>query len=104
MQLERGGDAGDTQALLEQAWQATSRLQPSRSRALLSVNNAQALQQLADISSNETQLLNDAALRLQAAADTADAVGDRRTASWAYGYLGDLYEQKQHHHTMRRWH
>lgn len=93
--LSSGQDGANVQLLLEQAWQAASSLTPSRSRAWLSIRNAQLLQQLVNDSSSGKELLSKAAQRLQAAADTADVAGDARTASWAYGYLGELYEKQQ---------
>ena len=93
--LASGQDAGNVEILLDQAWQAASSLPPSRSRAWLAIHNAQALQKLAEGNSNATQLLSRAAQRLLAAAEMADALGDSRTASYAWGYLGGLYEQQQ---------
>jgi len=93
--LSSGQDAGNAEILLEQAWQATSGLPSSRSRAWLSIQNALILQKLAANTSNREKILTHAAQRLQAAATTADAVGDARTASYAFGYLGALYEQQR---------
>ena len=92
---ETGAEAGEVQALLTQAWQASSGLPPSRDRAWLALRNAQILRELAEGSSNQSKLLYSAALRLQAAVETAEAMADARTASHAYGELGGLYENQQ---------
>ena len=95
--LASSGDSAEAQALLEQGGATAARLPPSRGSASLLVRNAQALRQLADVSSNKTQLLYSAATQLQAAASMADTIADPRTASYAYGYLGAMYEQQQRH-------
>jgi len=92
--LASGGDVGEAEALIGQAWEATSGLPPSRRKAWLMLGNAKHLQELASISSKNTEVLPVAAQRLQSAADLADTLGDGRTASHAYGSLGALYEQQ----------
>ncbi|MDX1697803.1 MAG: CHAT domain-containing protein, partial [Thiohalobacterales bacterium] len=63
----------------------------------LAINNAQLLRQLAATSSEQNKYLSAAVERLRAAINTAEAIVDARTASWAYGYLGELYEQQGHY-------
>jgi len=80
---------------LERAWLATGRLPPSRTKAYLEIRNAQLLRDLADDTSEQGSRLHaTAAGRLQQATRTADASGDPRAAAFAYGYLGELYEQQ----------
>jgi len=93
--LSSGQDGSNVHILLQQAWQATEGLAPSRERAWLLIRNAQLLRQLANDSSSGKELLGKAAQRLQAAAGMANTLDDRRTASYAYGYLGELYEQQR---------
>lgn len=93
--IQSGAAAVDTVDWLDRAWRATRPLPPSRKRAYLEIKNAQLLRELAD----ETQKQHSswskiAADRLQQAIKTADASGDPRAASFAYGYLGELYEQQ----------
>jgi CHAT domain-containing protein len=93
--IQTGKAAGDSVEWLERGWQATSRLQPSRSKAYLQIRNAQILRGLADDSSeHKSSWINTSADRLQQAIKTSDAIGDPRAASFAYGYLGELYEQQ----------
>lgn len=93
--IQSGAAAGDSIDWLDSAWQATGRLPPSRNRAYLEIRNAQLLRELAgDSSENRTRLIAIAAGHLQQATKTADASGDSRAASFAYGYLGELYEQE----------
>jgi len=93
--VQSGAAAGGSIAWLDRAWLATQRLQTSRPRAYLEVRNAQLLRELAgDTSEKRSGLLVTAAERLQQAIKTADASGDPRAASFAYGYLGELYEQQ----------
>jgi CHAT domain-containing protein len=92
---QSGAATAETADWLERAWQATERLQPSRTRAYLEIRNAQLLRELAaDTSEQGSSLLTTAAARLQQATRTADASGDPRAGAFAYGYLGELYEQQ----------
>lgn len=93
--VQSGAAAEGSIAWLDRAWQSTQRLQPSRPRAYLEIRNARLLQELANnLSDNKASLLATAAERLHQAIKTADASGDARAASFAYGYLGELYEQQ----------
>ena len=95
--VQSGAAAEGSIAWLDRAWLATQRLQISRPRAYLEVRNAQLLRELAgDTSEKRSSLIATAAERLQQAIKTADASGDPRAASFAYGYLGELYEQEGH--------
>jgi CHAT domain-containing protein len=93
--LATGQEAGNVEMLLEQAWQATTSLPPSRARIRLALHNAQALRQFAAAAAGSKPFLEKAARRLQAAAGLADDSGDAHIASYAYGYLGELYEQQR---------
>ncbi len=93
--VQSGAAAADSMGWLDRAWLATQQLRPSRNRAYLEIRNAQLLRELAgDTSVQGSGLVVTAAERLQQAIRTADASGDPRAASFAYGYLGELYEQQ----------
>ncbi len=93
--VQSGAENGAGIKWLDRAWQATQQLRPSRNRAYLEIRNAQLLRELAsDTSGQGSGLVVTAAERLQQAIRTADASGDPRAASFAYGYLGELYEQQ----------
>ena len=101
--VQSGATAGASITWLDRAWQATGRLPPSRNRAYLEIRNAQLLRELAaDTSGQRSGLLKTAAERLQQATRTADASGDPRAASFAYGYLGELYEQEGRYADARK--
>ena len=93
--VQSGTATGAATGWLDRAWQVTQRLRPSRNRAYLEIRNAQLLREFAgDTSGRGSGLIVTAAERLQQAIRTADASGDPRAASFAYGYLGELYEQQ----------
>jgi CHAT domain-containing protein/predicted negative regulator of RcsB-dependent stress response len=93
--VQSGAAAKESIIWLDRAWQSTQRLPLSRARAYLEIRNTQVLRELAGDSSGQgSSLLATAAERLQQAIRTADASGDPRAASFAYGYLGELYEQE----------
>ena len=95
-ELQRDGDAAAVAAWTDRSAEAAAQLAPGRTRAYLLIRNAQTLRQLAAVTdAGRAQWLATAAERLQQAAEAADAGRDPRAAAFAYGYLGELYEQQQ---------
>jgi len=95
-ELQQGGDAAEVAAWTDQSALASARLAPGRTGAYLLIRNAQLLRQLeAPATAGRTTWAVTAAERLQQAAAAAEAVDDSRAAAFAYGYLGELYEQQQ---------
>jgi CHAT domain-containing protein len=88
------GMARDSQGLNEDALKLIEGLTASHDKASLLITAAQTDRGIqttnAEISG---QLMLRARQSLLSALETAEAIGDRRAASYALGYLGELYEQ-----------
>jgi len=91
----KAGNNNAAAPLIETSWQAITRLEPSHDSVYLVIRNARVLLQAAESSQENPEWISAAASRLQQAAQTAESMGDQRAASYAYGYLGELYEQQQ---------
>ena len=80
-------------ARLAQAQTTVSLLPDSHDKAYLLIRIARLQQQLAAaLPTRRATLTRDAYTGLQEAARIAEKLGDPRAASWAWGYLGELYE------------
>jgi CHAT domain-containing protein len=78
---------------IEKTQQQIKELPDSIAKAELLIRNARALTLLAEhIPKLSNTLVKNAAERLLKAAKIAESINDVRTASWAWGYLGSLYE------------
>lgn len=99
----RLGHDDDAQAWLDEASQGIQTLPPSyeKTSALISLGNG-----LAELSRTKPEKKDEALLRaagsLQEAGAMADQQGDGRTASYARGYLGQLYESEHRYEEATR--
>jgi CHAT domain-containing protein len=76
----------------ESALESTRRLADSHEKAYLMIRVAQTQRKLAGVNPDQgTELLRAASTALNEAAQIASAASDRRAASWAYGYQGEIY-------------
>jgi CHAT domain-containing protein len=81
------GMSRDSQGLNGDALELIGKLKASHDKALLLITTAQT-----DRSLKTDQSILRARLSLLSALETAEAIGDRRAATYALGYLGQLYE------------
>lgn len=99
----RLGHDDDAQAWLDETSQGIQTLPPSyeKTSALISLGNG-----LAELSRTKPEKKDEALLRaagsLQEAGAMADQQGDGRTASYARGYLGQLYESEHRYEEATR--
>jgi CHAT domain-containing protein/Tfp pilus assembly protein PilF len=92
-QVESGHDE-DARASLAQVKKQAESLSASHEKAYVLISIGRLYSRLADTSkasAAELQKLSFEALEM--AADTAQSINDRRALSYAYGYMGALYEQ-----------
>jgi len=91
----QAGDYTSANSWLARARPAAEKLPDSRDKAYLLIRIARLQQQLAEnLSAQQTTLIRAALDGLQQAEQVADRIGDPRAQSWAWGYLGELYESQ----------
>jgi CHAT domain-containing protein len=96
--LRRAGAGGQAPAMLDAARAHLAAMPPSHDTAFALVGLGVAARELrAALPGTPAALTLQAAADLEQAGRMADGLGDRRTASYAWGYLGTLYEDE------RRW-
>jgi CHAT domain-containing protein len=89
------GDHASADKWLARARPAAEKLPDSRDKAYLLIRIARLQQQLAeDLPARQTALTRAAYDGLQQAEQVADRIGDPRAHSWAWGYLGEIYESQ----------
>jgi len=94
--LRRTGAAQESRDLLDVASGALRGLEATSETAFAWINVGLAYRDLRpSLPASGDQLLLRAAEALTEAAVQADKIGDRRTASYAWGYLGSLYETER---------
>ena len=94
--LRRTGAAQESRDLLDVASGALRGLEVTSETAFAWINVGLAYRDLRpSLPASGDQLLLRAAEALTEAAVQADKIGDRRTASYAWGYLGSLYETER---------
>jgi CHAT domain-containing protein/predicted negative regulator of RcsB-dependent stress response len=94
--LRRTGAAQESRDLLDAASGALRGLEATSETAFAWINVGLAYRDLRpSLPASGDQLLLRAAEALTEAAVEADKIGDRRTASYAWGYLGSLYETER---------
>ena len=87
------GDLTRAQALLPASSKRLEKLPHSHKKAYDLILIGQSYSRLSSLLPGKSAALKDKAYRtLQKAATTAEAIGDRRALSYAYGYTGKLYE------------
>ena len=90
------GEPGAARALLDRARDQIRQLAPSRERAFALTNVGVGYRELRPLMSGAGDaLLLQASDALNEARTIAEDLGDRRTMSWALGYLGTLYEDER---------
>jgi CHAT domain-containing protein len=92
--VERAGQSTRAQMLLDEGLAALRRAEPSHDTAYDLLLIGQAYHRLADAA---PALVLRAAAVFQEAADLAHTLGDNRALSYAWGYLGRLYEAAHRH-------
>jgi CHAT domain-containing protein len=91
----KAGDYTSASTWLARARPAAGKLSDSRDKAYLLIRIARLQQQLAeDLPAQQTALIRAAFDGLQQAEQVAGRIGDPRAQSWAWGYLGELYESQ----------
>ncbi|HSE58682.1 MAG TPA: CHAT domain-containing protein [Nitrospiraceae bacterium] len=99
----RLGHHDEAQAWLDAASQGIQALPPSYDKASALISLGTVLGDASRIGSeNKNEILLRAAGSLQEAAAMADQQGDGRTASYAWGYLGRLYESEHRYEEAAR--
>lgn len=103
----QSGRYREAKALLDQAVDRMRRLENSHDKAYGLINSGLAYLDLqAHLPDANDRLFRLAAELLNEAATVAEAIGDRRAISYAWGYLGHLYERERRHqealHLTRR--
>jgi CHAT domain-containing protein/predicted negative regulator of RcsB-dependent stress response len=90
--------AAESRDLLDAASDELRGLEATHETAFALINVGLAYRDLRpSLAASSDQLLLRAAGALTEAAVQADRIGDRRTASYAWGYLGSLYETERRH-------
>jgi CHAT domain-containing protein len=94
--LRQLGQPQTAPGLLDAAFDAVRQVKPGHEMAFALVGIGVAYRDLRSAlpAANDSLLLR-SAQALREAAKAADAIGDRRTASYAWGYLGSLYEDER---------
>jgi CHAT domain-containing protein len=96
--LRQRAKGGDARTLLDRAVDDLRTLGQSHETAFALVAAGLAYRDLRSVLSTERdKLLLNAGAVLNEAAVQAETLGDRRTASYAWGYLGGLYEEEGRH-------
>jgi CHAT domain-containing protein len=96
--LRHTGAAQESRDLLDAASDELRGLEATHETAFALINVGLAYRDLRpSLPASADQLLLRAAGALTEAAVLADKIGDRRTASYAWGYLGSLYETERRH-------
>jgi len=96
--LRRTGAAQESRDLLDAALDELRGLEATQETAFALINVGLGYRDLRpSLPAAADQLLLRAAGVLTEAAVLADKIGDRRTASYAWGYLGSLYETERRH-------
>ena len=91
--LRRGGEARESKAQLEMAVNELHGVTPSQETAFALINIGLTFRDLPPSPGDASgSTVVQAAGALNEARSTAERLGDRRTASYAVGYLGSLYE------------
>jgi CHAT domain-containing protein len=91
----KAGDYAAANTLLARAHPAASKLLDSRDTTYLLIRIARLQQQLAAaLPAQRAALVRAAYDGLQLAEQVAGRIGDARAQSWAWGYLGELYESQ----------
>jgi len=94
--LRQSAQPREAEALLDEALAELGRASPSHDMAFALVNVGLAYRDLrAALPDSADGLMLRAARAFTDAAAAADRIGDRRTTSYAWGYLGSLYEQER---------
>jgi CHAT domain-containing protein len=94
--LRQTGQPQAAPALLDAAFDDLRQARRSHEMAFALVNVGLAYRDLrGSLASSADSLLLRAGQALQEAATAADSIGDRRTASYAWGYLGSTYEDER---------
>ena len=83
----------DAKSFYRQGQHATATLAPGHDKAYLFIALGRQARQIAQID-DDTQWISEAYGALDAALQLADEIGDARAASFALGYLGQLYEER----------
>jgi CHAT domain-containing protein/Tfp pilus assembly protein PilF len=94
----RNGQYMQARALLDRASEQTRTLEPSHDKAFTLINIGLAYHRLRSQLPDLTgALLLQAFEAFSESGAVAESIGDRRTASYAWGHLGRLYEDEQRH-------
>jgi len=94
--LRQSGQPQAAEALLDDAFDELRRLPPSHDMAFALVGVGLGYRELRTaLTGSADALLLRSGRALTEAATAADGIGDRRTASYAWGYLGALYEEER---------
>jgi len=94
--LRQQGTPGDAKRVLDEAFDELKSAPPSHEVAFTLVSLGLAYRDLRPAlpAANDALLLQTGTV-LNAAGTAAERIGDRRTASYAWGYLGELYETER---------
>jgi CHAT domain-containing protein len=94
----KNGAPPESERLLDAAREDLRHATPSHDTAFTLVNVGVAYRDLRPwLTASHDELLRRAGQAFQDAGAMADRLGDRRTASYAWGYLGALYEEERRH-------
>lgn len=94
----QSGKPVESRLLLDEALAELTPLRPSHDKAFTLVSIGVGYRDLRPLLSDAAEpLLLRASQALTQAATEAEQLGDRRTASYAWGYLGGLYEEERRH-------
>jgi CHAT domain-containing protein/Tfp pilus assembly protein PilF len=104
---EQGGQHQEAKALLDKALEQIRRLDDSHDKAYGLISIGLAYQDLhAHLPNSNESFSHLAAKVFEEAATIAETIGDRRAASYALGYLGQLYEREHRYQEalqLTRW-
>jgi len=93
--LRQNGEARESELLLDTAFDQRPQLRASHDTAFLLISLSLAYRDLrAWLPGSSNRVLLRAAEALNESATVAERLGDRRTASYVWGYLGALYEDE----------
>ena len=99
----KNGAAETSRTRLDAAWEELRRATAGHETAFTLVNVGLAYQELVlSVPPPNDQIRLRAAQAFQEAGTMADRLGDRRTASYAWGYLGTLYEEERRYDEAHR--